>query len=170
MEINLMFDPTMVADDDIKAITRQFNVIQWASDLMLQHGLIDWTFQLDRAKRRAGRCSPRRKVISMSSYYVIHNSDEELRDTMLHEIAHALAGCENGHNHIWKAKCIEIGAKPERCFDGTKVKMPKGCYEAICGKCNAKYHKHRKVKRRYVCPKCGPKDGMLVFVKNDLTR
>lgn len=42
-------------------------------------------------------------------------SDSEIRDTILHEIAHALAYTKYdviNHNHIWKRICKMIGCKP----------------------------------------------------------
>lgn len=38
-----------------------------------------------------------------------------IRDTILHEIAHALVGPNHCHDLVWKAKCLEIGATPRRC-------------------------------------------------------
>jgi hypothetical protein len=46
---------------------------------------------------------------------VDRNGAEEIVDTILHEIAHALVGPRHGHDTVWKAKCTDIGARPERC-------------------------------------------------------
>lgn len=87
------------------------------------HGLTasGWVAKLDDAKKRFGVCRIRLREISLSRPLVHLNSEEEVRDTILHEIAHALAWIryrENcGHDARWKAICVEIGARPERCFD-----------------------------------------------------
>lgn len=96
-----------------------------AVGLMRQHGLNGWTFEFDNAKRRAGVCRYRCKVISLSRHYVRLNADnyEDIRDTILHEIAHAIAGFKAAHGPAWKAVCRRIGAKPERCYDSSKVIM-----------------------------------------------
>ena len=87
------------------------------------HGLVTsgWKGELDRARRRFGVCRMSDRVISLSRVLVELNSEDEVRDTILHEIAHALAWeryRENcGHDARWKEICVEIGARPERCYD-----------------------------------------------------
>ena len=79
--------------------------------LMRQHGLNDWTFRFDHARRRFGSCQPRRKVITLSRPLAFLNAEPQVRDTVLHEIAHALTPGD-GHGSRWKRKCVEIGAEP----------------------------------------------------------
>jgi len=88
-----------------------------------EHGLSyrGWVGRFDEAKKRFGMCSPGRKEISLSRPLVELNDEDEVRDTILHEIAHALADLEHGeacgHDERWKVVCRRIGARPERCFD-----------------------------------------------------
>lgn len=108
--------------------------ISEANDLlkekMFEFGLTElgWKAQMDNAKSRFGYCAPGDKVISLSRPLSEINPREEVLDTILHEIAHALAymkhgeGC--GHDERWKDICRKIGARPEACFDGEDVKMP----------------------------------------------
>lgn len=97
---------------------------------LAEHGLTarGWTGALDNAERRFGVCRPAKKEISISRTLAALNSDEEVLDTILHEIAHALADTqyrENcGHDERWKAICRQIGARPERCYDGDDVVAP----------------------------------------------
>ena len=83
-----------------------------------QHGLIGWSAGLDTAVKRFGVCYLGKKHISLSRTLCELNSDEEVTDTILHEISHALAyerheeNC--GHDERWKKICIEIGA--DRCW------------------------------------------------------
>jgi hypothetical protein len=99
-----------------------------ARQLMEQHGLSDWEFGLNSNVRRAGVChyphGCNRGRIELSAYFAERNSEAEIRDTLLHEIAHALVGPDQAHNAVWRAKCVEIGARPERCY-GESVKMPR---------------------------------------------
>jgi len=140
-----------------------------ARQLMNLHGLHDWRFGWDRAKRRAGCCKHSQKLITLSGYYVTRNTDkpDDVKDTILHEIAHALAGPRKGHGAEWKAICRKIGARPVRCYDSEKIVMPKGKWVAVCGDCKKVFHRHRRPKvgngRYYFCPKCGPGTGILVF-------
>ena len=62
-----------------------------ALSLMRKHGLSHWEFGFDRAKRRFGACNFSKKRISLSKYLTEVNEIEQVRDTILHEIAHALA-------------------------------------------------------------------------------
>lgn len=135
-----------------------------ARTLMNEHGLGHWIFELDRAKRRAGCCKHRRQSITLSDYYVPRNSEEDIRDTILHEIAHALIGPKHGHDDVWKTVCIRIGARPIRCY-GEHVNMPKGKWQAKCNSCQKEFHCHRRPKNinsRY-CNKCGPTNGRLTY-------
>ena len=61
-----------------------------ALELMRQHGLLPrWKFKFDRAIRRFGCCNEGKRLISLSARLTELNSEYEVRDTILHEIAHA---------------------------------------------------------------------------------
>ncbi len=100
------------------------------NDKLKHHGLseLGWQGKLDHARRRFGVCRPSDKIITISRHLAELNSDEEVLDTILHEIAHALAfeqyqvNC--GHDHRWKALCLQIGAKPVRCYSSQTVRQP----------------------------------------------
>lgn len=112
-----------------------------AIQLMQEHSLNDWKFEFDRAKRRNGLCSYKRKTISLSRILNPLRTPEGVKNTILHEIAHALVGWENGHNKIWKAKAIEIGCSGERCSsDTSSIELP-GTYNGLCNNCGKKYTK-----------------------------
>lgn len=140
-------------------------VFSMARDLMNYHGLGHWILQLDRAKRRAGSCIYSKLTITLSHFYIQNNTPEEIKDTILHEIAHALTPHQK-HNYIWRAKCIQIGAKPLRCYNSNVV-MPKGNWRAKCLSCGKEFHKHRKPKyiNGWMCPACGPNNGRLYYQK-----
>ena len=87
----------------------------WA---LAEHQLIDdgWTFEWDNAVRRAGSCSLGRKRITLSrALFAIESNRGSALDTILHEIAHALAGPGAGHGPTWKWVATRVGARPERC-------------------------------------------------------
>jgi predicted SprT family Zn-dependent metalloprotease len=120
-----------------------------ALNLMLTHGLLQkrWTFEFDNAKRRFGRCSYTYMKITLSKHLVWLNGPEQVRDTILHEIAHALAGSKAKHGPVWREWCIKIGAKPERCYDSDEVETPKLKYHAKCGACGKEYERARMVRK-----------------------
>jgi predicted SprT family Zn-dependent metalloprotease len=124
-----------------------------ANDLLIEHGLVQkgWYFQFDNSKRRFGVCKYGKKVIGLSRELTLLNDVVNVKDTILHEIAHAIAGRGAGHGWLWKQVCIRIGAKPERCYSSNEVNTPLLKYQATCGACGALHQKakmHKKGVRR----------------------
>lgn len=71
------------------------------AELAEKHGLEDWKIVLDtRTETRAGLCSHRKRTISISKWFVEQAPADEIRNVMLHEIAHALVGPGKGHGPI----------------------------------------------------------------------
>lgn len=87
-------------------------VAAMARSLMDEHGLGEWTFAFLEAERRLGDCNFEDRVIRIGRTHALDASDAEVRDTVLHEIAHALAGPEARHGALWKATARRIGATP----------------------------------------------------------
>ncbi len=88
------------------------NVAGMARGLMEEHGLQDWTLAFVEARRRLGDCHFGDRVIRISRAHALQGSEEQIRNTVLHEIAHAIAGPEAGHGPLWKATARRIGATP----------------------------------------------------------
>lgn len=88
-----------------------------ALELMDLHGLIEggWSFRFNRAKSYAGLTDLDNMEISLSGSMVDVVSPSSVRETILHEIAHALTGYDERAEHgpLWRAKAIEIGASGE---------------------------------------------------------
>jgi predicted SprT family Zn-dependent metalloprotease len=135
-----------------------------AREAMDQFGLGDWAFGWNRRKRSLGLCRYRERRIELSDHFVKANDAAQVRETILHEIAHALAGEKSGHGPLWKAMCQRVGCKPVRCDRGEAV-MPTGRWVARCGTCGKEYWRHRRPARRakYWCRVCGPTRGVVVF-------
>lgn len=82
--------------------------------LMDKWGLISkgWEFEFISTSRILGRCSLKQKTIQVSKQHVQRDSDIEIRDTILHEISHALhflsyvdAGRESDfHSQVWNGR------------------------------------------------------------------
>lgn len=142
---------------------RREEVFELARILFEHHGLDlpdvtghAWTFRLDNAKSRAGVCKFGTKTISISWPYASMNTIDEVSDTILHEVAHALCGANAGHGPEWKACARRIGATPERCVTDAAVR-PEPHYIGICGHCGhvaGKVHRITKQRRSMACKRC----------------
>lgn len=121
-----------------------------AVNLMREHNLIGWRFKLNTNKRRLGVCKYTSRTIELSIYHVDRGSEDEVKDTILHEIAHALSPVR-GHGPVWQKICQEIGAKPKRL--GPAMNAPHKL-EYFCPNCFCVVKRHRKMKRGAACGKC----------------
>jgi predicted SprT family Zn-dependent metalloprotease len=127
-----------------------------ARKLMDTHGLSHWGLRFDRAAKRFGLCNHTRKIISLSWKLVMLNTEEEVRDTILHEIAHALTPGA-GHGPRWREMCVRIGAKPERCFTAQQVVMPTqrpAWFQIGCVGCDWWADRRRASSKMLICKRC----------------
>jgi len=136
-----------------------------ARELLTVHGLDDWFFAFNRSKLNMGLCRYGPMSIELSIYFTERNSSATIRDTLLHEIAHALVGPGHGHDAAWKQACVRIGARPER--QSFEAEMPLGRWQARCGSCGRLHDRHRKPKwmRGWSCCHCGPERGRLEWTR-----
>ena len=127
-----------------------------AISLLHQHGLTDWTFRFDNARRRFGSCRYGSKVITLSRPLVYLNEIDQVRDTILHEIAHALApGAKHGPR--WRAACLKVGAIPKRCYTEEAVRSPPRTpprFKFGCKHCNWWVDRRRRPRGKYICRMC----------------
>lgn len=127
-----------------------------ARQLMIEHGLGEWEFRYDHARRRFGCCFYKRKLITLSRPLTLLNDDRQVRDTILHEIAHALTPGD-GHGRKWRQTCARIGAQPTRCYDDKAVRSPPRAaakYLLGCGTCNWWVERRRLRRVALVCRRC----------------
>ena len=125
-----------------------------ARTLMQEHGLTAWRFTTDNARRRFGVCKHSTQTISVSLPLMRLNSESVVRDTILHEIAHAKAGYGAGHGAYWQKIAQEIGANPKRCYDSAEVQQPPKPWTGICPNttCGRVVQRYRRA--RIACGKC----------------
>ncbi len=125
-----------------------------------------WRITLSsRMNRALGKCFYRTRTIQLSLAHVRLNDAVAVRDTVLHEIAHALTP-GHGHDRVWKAMARKVGAKPVRC--DTTSALPPGKWVAVCPSCRRRFDLFRKPKsgRMRWCRACGPKNGQLTYAPN----
>ncbi|MCK5391211.1 MAG: SprT-like domain-containing protein [Deltaproteobacteria bacterium] len=120
-------------------------------------GLEDWELRLSNQKRHLGYCRPRKKIISISRAFMETNPFPVIKDTLLHEIAHALHYIDTGktnHNNGWKEVTIRVSCEHKRCATGEGLNMPRGNYIGVCPVCGKETHFYRRVRRSYSCSHC----------------
>jgi predicted SprT family Zn-dependent metalloprotease len=123
-----------------------------AADLMTQHRLTGWRLVFDNARTRAGVCRFDRKEIGLSRVLTELHSVEQVTDTILHEIAHALAGPRHGHDRVWQATARRIGCSATRCVPADAPRV-EGVWEGSCP-AGHRVTAHRRPVRVRSCPTC----------------
>ena len=124
-------------------------------EVLEEEGLHGWTIKWDNAKRRAGACNHRTRVLSFSRVLFPLYPREVQRDIVMHEIAHAIAGSRAGHGKTWKLIAQRLGATPRATLPHT-LPQPSARWEGTCPKCGASRHLHSAPRRVVSCGKCSP--------------
>lgn len=120
--------------------------------LMQEHGIgSDWSFKLNKNTSSLGLCNYGKKTIEISIWNVWSNKFSDVRNTILHEIAHVIAGWygDYGHGKVWKRIAISIGCDGERC---NHMKTPNR-YLTSCPSCGRKGEQNVK-RNRLACRNC----------------
>lgn len=125
-----------------------------AVDLVQRHGLEGWRVDFDSAKRRAGVCRYKQRVIGLSAPLTRLHDEAEVRDTILHEIAHALVGADAGHGPLWQAKARSLGCSATRCVPAEAPRVP-GAWLGVCPAGHT-VERHKRPERVVACGQCGP--------------
>jgi predicted SprT family Zn-dependent metalloprotease len=126
----------------------------FANDLLIKHNLSDWKFVLNTRLSNSilGKCKYIPKEIHLNKRYALIADEELVIDTIIHEVAHALTKGHR-HNHVWKAKCIELGCKPNRTKKldrNINIRLTK--YKGVCPTCGHEIFASRKIS--YVHTRC----------------
>ena len=130
-------------------------VLAEAQDMLHQYGLKDWQVVFDHGRIRLGSCDYHKRRISLSRYFVRNNAASDIKETILHEIAHALVGPGHGHGPVWQRQAQALGI-PTRA-SARHVQMPEPPWNLVCKGCGqivARRHRRRMDIRRYACRDC----------------
>lgn len=132
-----------------------------ANDLMTYHGLTQqgWKFKWSNSKRVAGLCTYTTRTLEFSHIISISGTEEEFRDTVLHEIAHALVGPNHGHGSVWKSKAISIGCSGKRTSN-IDLPIEHSNWSGVCTLGHrigvTRKPKYIDIESGYSCGKCAP--------------
>jgi predicted SprT family Zn-dependent metalloprotease len=115
-----------------------------AGQEMRKHGLDGWTFGITQSRRMLGVCKFRSKRIEIAEYHARNNASATVLDTLLHEIAHAIAGPAAKHGPKWKVLAIRLGATPRACDHSRETVVTPGDWQASCPACEKIHHRYRR--------------------------
>lgn len=147
-------------------VDRHKPIFQYFQSLFEQYNLKGWKMGYDSASRRAGACHGSKKLITLSKHFVLHNTAEEIKNTIVHEIAHAIDNEDRGysnHDGRWKAIAIALGDDGARCYDSEKVVMPEGKHLYACISCSKEVRYHKRKSNKFSCIDCARKNGVYKF-------
>ena len=141
-----------------------------------EYNLIDlgWTFKgFDRGVRRLGVCSynkfSKKGYIGLSKKMSEARTEQEVEQTILHEIAHALdfqIRGVSGHDSVWKSISRTIGYKGEaKTAVSNEVKVSTYKYVAYCSEHGILGGWTRKPKAGKICAKC--RENVLILEATD---
>ena len=124
-----------------------------AESMMLEH-IEDrsWTFGFDNGRRRAGLCSYTDKKITVSKYLSLVHTIDDVKQTIIHEIAHALSGPKEGHGKKWLATAKKLGYRNET-YTGEEIAKKYAPYHGICPN-GHQHYRYQKPKLLYSCHIC----------------
>ena len=114
---------------NIQAKTEREKYTKKISDrLIKKHLPKDWVYRLNNTKCRLGQTCPHKKEINISKLFINgkYGTKKEIKNTILHEIAHALDFEKHGyrktkngrnifHDKVWKKLAMDIGCDGARC-------------------------------------------------------
>ncbi len=138
-----------------------------ARKLLDQHGLKNWDLDLDNARQRCGACHYSHQKITLSKHFIRLNNRREVRATILHEIAHAIAGPQSAHGRPWQKVARRIGA-PISALNETAT-MPEPRWRLQCRSCErtvAMRDRRSLDLDRARCNFCGISLGKLQWIPN----
>jgi len=119
--------------------------------LMSKHNLTHWSFGFNQRKRAVGICRHGCYKIELSIPFTKALEVDQVTDTILHEIAHALVGVRHGHDHVWQRKALEIGCNGERTANLNVSNEINYKYKATCPCCGKVIGISRRPKRDGWC-------------------
>ena len=131
------------------------DVLSLARTLMEEADVGDWELAFDRARRRAGQTDHARRRLTLSRHLMNLYDEAQVRETVLHEIAHARVGSHHGHDAVWVAEATRLGATGRRLVDAQAPRL-RGRW---VGRCTAGHEvdRMRRPASPVSCSRCAPR-------------
>lgn len=94
---------TLSENDQRKLIEIEEEALQ----LMKIHAVDHYKFKFSMGKHYQGCCTGASLLLNI--HYCLSSDRDKIRNTILHEIAHAIVGVHHYHRKIWQDKARELG-------------------------------------------------------------
>lgn len=120
-----------------------------AKELISRAGL-DYEFGWIRARNTYGRCSYKNRTIYLSSTLTPLCSPEDVTNTIIHEICHALTPRAK-HGKAWQDKMREFGREPSTLVNYNVDRTSLANWLAVCKACGQKSYSLGKPRRLRSC-------------------
>ena len=134
-----------------------------AATLMAEHLDGSWTFRFGNSRLVSAMCDMTKSEISLSRWHALHSDDYSIRNSMLHEIAHALIPYvfreprSEDHGQRWRDLAESLGTNLNWGFDSYYVArwtgQCKGGHRFVFG---------IRPRERRSCNSCSDKSGFSV--------
>jgi len=132
-----------LAKDESLILPKHREIETQVLELFTQHLNLDWQLKWSTEKNALGRCFYGERIITLSQYWMLFISDQEITDVILHEIAHGmtweqylkdkkevpynlhkkLSKMYLGHGGPWEYFAKKIGATGTECYEGN-IRLP----------------------------------------------
>lgn len=74
----------------------------------------EWKFRWGNSRRYAGHIDFGSCTISINKANIEYYTEQNIKDAILHEIAHAISPTDEDHDDLWKEICLRIGYRPKK--------------------------------------------------------
>ena len=122
-----------------------------AQKMVNDHGLAGWRIVRRNYKSTGGVTYFGTKTIGLSATLAEKWTETQLRQIVLHEIAHALVGGDHGHDKVWSAKARSIGYTGGRTHDLPTVERR---WIVSCPNHGELGRRHNRARSTRYCAKC----------------
>ncbi|MGA8763053.1 MAG: SprT-like domain-containing protein, partial [Candidatus Sulfotelmatobacter sp.] len=93
---------------------KRYEASELGRKLLDAYELKDWGIRLSPNNSFVGLCDRKGKNIYLNLHHVDTHPDSEIKDTILHEIAHCLTPNDHEHGSEWQAMAIKVGTHPSK--------------------------------------------------------
>lgn len=111
-----------------------------------------------RLRTAVGRADFSARTIELNPR-LLDRHPEELLPTLVHELAHLVAGPRAGHGPAWRRTVTALGGRPEVChrLDVADLAVRRRVWIWRCDDCGETYPRSHRKAWRYLCGDCGGK-------------